>query len=100
MRTSTREHPALTHAHSVIAALPWLVRHQQTTCVIKFGGHAMIDDELKVGFAQDVVFLRHAGLRPVVVHGGGPQISAELKRRGLATESRRASGSRRWSRWR
>ncbi|WP_406281561.1 acetylglutamate kinase [Embleya sp. NBC_00896] len=86
MRTSTREHPALTHAQSVIEALPWLTRHQGVICVIKFGGHAMIDDELKAAFAQDVVFLRHAGLRPVVVHGGGPQISAELKRHGLATE--------------
>ena len=53
------------------------------TVVIKFGGNAMVDEELKAAFAQDVVFLRYAGLRPVIVHGGGPQISAHLDRLGL-----------------
>lgn len=79
MRISTQEHPALVKAQSVMDALPWLNRHQGKICVIKFGGNAMIDDELKAAFAHDVVFLRHAGLKPVVVHGGGPQISAALK---------------------
>jgi acetylglutamate kinase len=51
--------------------------------VVKFGGNAMVDDALKQAFAQDVVFLRYAGIRPVVVHGGGPQISAHLDRLGL-----------------
>ncbi|WP_431042198.1 acetylglutamate kinase [Streptomyces sp. P1-3] len=86
MRTSTRRHPALAHAQSVIQALPWLTRHQGKVCVVKFGGHAMVDDELKAAFAQDIVYLRLAGLRPVVVHGGGPQISAELERHGLVSE--------------
>jgi len=53
--------------------------------VIKYGGHAMTDEPLRLAFAQDVVFLRHAGLRPVVVHGGGPQISAQLDRLGIAS---------------
>jgi len=67
----------------LIEALPWLNRFHGQTVVIKYGGHAMTDDSLREAFAQDVVFLRHAGLRPVVVHGGGPQISAQLARLGL-----------------
>jgi len=67
----------------LIEALPWLNRFHGQTVVIKYGGHAMTDDSLREAFAQDVVFLRHAGLRPVVVHGGGPQISAQLARFGL-----------------
>ena len=53
--------------------------------MIKYGGHAMTDEALRAAFAQDVVFLRYAGLRPVVVHGGGPQISAHLERLGVAS---------------
>ncbi len=83
---STRKHTALPKAQTLIEALPWLTRHHGKTVVIKFGGNAMVDDELKAAFAQDVVFLRHAGLRPVVVHGGGPQISAQLDRLGLESE--------------
>ncbi|MGH3981365.1 MAG: acetylglutamate kinase [Pseudonocardiaceae bacterium] len=67
-------------------ALPWLQRFHGTTVVIKYGGSAMLDDELKRAFAQDMVFLRLAGLCPVVVHGGGPQISAMLDRLGMAGE--------------
>ena len=67
----------------LIEALPWLDRFHGQTVVIKYGGHAMTDDALRAGFAQDVVFLRYAGLRPVVVHGGGPQISAHLARLGV-----------------
>ena len=70
----------------LIEALPWLERFQGATVVIKFGGNAMVDDDLIRAFAQDVVYLRLSGLRPVVVHGGGPQISAELKARGIASE--------------
>ncbi len=83
---STRQHTALPKARTLIEALPWLTRHHGRTVVIKFGGNAMVDEELKAAFAQDVVFLRHAGLRPVVVHGGGPQISAQLDRLGLTSE--------------
>ena len=67
-------------------ALPWLERFHGATVVLKYGGNAMSDDALKAGFAEDVLFLRLAGLRPVVVHGGGPQISAMLKRLGVASE--------------
>ncbi|WP_449486635.1 acetylglutamate kinase [Streptomyces avidinii] len=63
--------------------LPWLEELQGRTVVIKFGGNAMVDPSLHRTFAQDVVELWHAGLRPVVVHGGGPQISALLDRLGL-----------------
>ncbi|MEU7637757.1 MULTISPECIES: acetylglutamate kinase [unclassified Streptomyces] len=85
---TTRKHNALPKARTLIEALPWLTRHHGKTVVVKFGGNAMVDDELKRAFAQDVVFLRHAGLRPVVVHGGGPQISAQLELLGLESEFR------------
>ncbi len=83
---STRKHTALPKARTLIEALPWLTRHNGKTVVIKFGGNAMVDEELKAAFAQDVVFLRQAGLKPVVVHGGGPQITAQFDRLGLVTE--------------
>ncbi|GII99515.1 N-acetylglutamate kinase [Sediminihabitans luteus] len=72
----------------LIEALPWLQRYAGALVVVKYGGNAMIDDELKAAFAQDMVFLRQVGLRPVVVHGGGPQISAMLDRLGIASEFR------------
>ncbi|KUF14069.1 MULTISPECIES: acetylglutamate kinase [Streptomyces] len=83
---STRKHTALPKAQILIEALPWLTRHRGKTVVIKFGGNAMVDQDLKAAFAQDVVFLHHAGLKPVVVHGGGPQISAQLDKQGLVSE--------------
>ncbi|UJW31440.1 acetylglutamate kinase [Saccharothrix sp. AJ9571] len=70
----------------LVEALPWLQRFHGATVVVKYGGNAMIDDELKRAFAEDMVFLRLAGLRPVVVHGGGPQISAMLGRLGIEGE--------------
>jgi acetylglutamate kinase len=70
----------------LIEALPWLQRFHGATLVVKYGGNAMIDDELKAAFAEDMVFLRLAGLRPVVVHGGGPQITAMLNRLGVEGE--------------
>ncbi|MFM8238763.1 MAG: acetylglutamate kinase [Actinomycetota bacterium] len=74
---------------SVLAeALPWLKQFRGATIVIKYGGNAMTDAALKSEFAEDVVFLRLAGLRPVVVHGGGPQISTMLDRVGIASEFR------------
>ena len=76
---------ALAKAATLIEALPWLERLHGETVVIKFGGHAMADEALCFAFAQDVVFLRYAGLRPVVVHGGGPQISEHLGRLGIPT---------------
>ncbi|MCU1686290.1 MAG: argB [Amycolatopsis sp.] len=70
----------------LIEALPWLQRFHGATVVVKYGGNAMIDDSLKQAFAEDMVFLRMVGLRPVVVHGGGPQITAMLDRLGLVGE--------------
>lgn len=69
-------------------ALPWLERFRGATVVVKYGGNAMTDDSLKQAFAADIVFLRLAGLRPVVVHGGGPQISSMLDRMGIPSEFR------------
>ncbi|MGQ0482953.1 MAG: acetylglutamate kinase [Pseudonocardia sp.] len=69
-------------------ALPWLQRFHGKVVVIKYGGNAMIDDGLRAAFAEDMVFLRLAGIRPVVVHGGGPQITAMLTRLGLPGEFR------------
>jgi len=69
-------------------ALPWMQRFHDRIVVVKYGGNAMIDDELKRAFAQDMVFLRLAGIHPVVVHGGGPQITAMLDRLGLPGEFR------------
>ncbi|GLZ56252.1 acetylglutamate kinase [Actinomycetospora sp. NBRC 106378] len=69
-------------------ALPWLREFQDAVVVVKYGGNAMVDDELRRAFAEDMVFLRLAGIRPVVVHGGGPQITAMLDRLGMAGEFR------------
>ncbi|MFC7331289.1 acetylglutamate kinase [Marinactinospora rubrisoli] len=74
---------ALDKAGTLIEALPWLSRFHGRTVVVKYGGHAMSDPELRARFAESVVFLRYAGLRPVVVHGGGPQINAHLDRLGV-----------------
>ncbi|MBO1768089.1 acetylglutamate kinase [Allobranchiibius sp. GilTou38] len=73
-------------AVTLVEALPWLERFRDALVVIKYGGNAMTDDALKLAFAQDVAFLRYAGLRPVVVHGGGPQIQIMLDRLGLQSE--------------
>jgi acetylglutamate kinase len=70
-------------AETLMEALPWLSRFHGRTVVIKYGGHAMTDEALRLTFAQDLVFLRYAGLRPVVVHGGGPQITEQLSRFGV-----------------
>ncbi|GAB2676252.1 acetylglutamate kinase [Saccharopolyspora gloriosae] len=75
-------------ASVLVEALPWLERFHGATVVIKYGGNAMVDDELKAAFAQDMVFLRLAGLHPVIVHGGGPQITSMLDRLGMAGEFR------------
>ena len=75
-------------AQTLVEALPWLEQFRGALVVVKYGGNAMVDDSLKAAFAQDVAFLRYAGLRPVVVHGGGPQIAAMLDRLGLSSEFR------------
>ncbi|HEY8914476.1 acetylglutamate kinase [Lacisediminihabitans sp.] len=77
-----------TKAQALIESLPWLREFQGKTIVVKFGGNAMVNEELKRAFAEDMVYLRQVGVHPVVVHGGGPQISAELERRGIPSEFR------------
>jgi acetylglutamate kinase len=72
----------------LVEALPWLERFRGALVVVKYGGNAMVDDELKKAFAEDMVFLRLCGLRPVVVHGGGPQIKSMLDRLGIHSEFR------------
>jgi len=79
---------ALGKATTLIEALPWLKELHGATVVVKYGGNAMIDNELKRAFAADMVFLRYAGIKPIVVHGGGPQISSMLKRLDIASEFR------------
>ncbi len=75
-------------AATLAAALPWLKRYHGRTIVVKYGGNAMTDDALKVAFAEDIAFLRFAGFKPVVVHGGGPQISRMLDKLGIESEFR------------
>ena len=77
---------ALMKAGVLAEALPWLLKFQNCIVVIKFGGNAMVDKSLLHTFAQDVVFLRLAGLKPIVVHGGGPQITKRLEEKGIISE--------------
>lgn len=70
----------------LIDAMPWIEQFKGAVVVIKYGGNAMVDDNLKRAFAQDIVHLRLLGLKPVVVHGGGPQISDMLNRLGIESE--------------
>ncbi len=79
-------------ARVLVEALPYMRRFVGKTIVIKYGGHAMTDEELRDSFAVDVVLLTYIGVRPVIVHGGGPQIAAALDRFGL--ESRFIDGLR------
>jgi acetylglutamate kinase len=79
---------ALEKAAVLVDALPWLQRFHDKIVVIKYGGNAMTRPELQAGFAEDVMFLRYAGLRPIIVHGGGPQITEHLNRLGIASEFR------------
>jgi acetylglutamate kinase len=79
---------ALTKAATLVEALPWLEQFHGSVVVVKYGGNAMVDPDLRRAFAQDIAFLRYAGLRPVVVHGGGPQISSMLDRLGIDSEFR------------
>ena len=79
---------ALAKAATLVDALPWLARFHGKIVVIKYGGNAMTSPELQAAFAEDVMFLRYAGLKPVIVHGGGPQITGHLERLGIASEFR------------
>lgn len=70
-------------AHTLVEALPYLQRFANKTVVVKYGGHAMTDEALRHSFARDMVLLKCVGVRPVIVHGGGPQIDATMKRVGI-----------------
>ena len=79
----TRSTQAHVKAAALVEALPWLEKFHGRTIVVKYGGNAMTDDALRVAFAEDVVFLRYAGIKVVVLHGGGPQINAHLEKLGI-----------------
>ncbi len=92
MSTTTHDQ-ALVKAATLVEALPWLKRYQGKVVVVKYGGNAMTDAGLARAFAADVAFLRLAGLKPVVVHGGGPQIQACSAGWESKASSARACGS-------
>jgi acetylglutamate kinase len=73
-------------AKVLIEALPYIRRFANATIVIKYGGHAMVDEKLKKDFALDIILMKYVGLNPVVVHGGGPQIGSLLKRLSIQSE--------------
>ncbi|GAA5151145.1 acetylglutamate kinase [Microbacterium pseudoresistens] len=73
-------------ALTLIESLPWLKRFRDQIVVVKYGGNAMVSDELQDAFAQDIAYLRYVGVQPVVVHGGGPQISSMLDRLAIPSE--------------
>lgn len=75
-------------AETLIESLPWLQNFHGKVVVVKFGGNAMVDEALQRAFAEDMAYLRWVGIKPVVVHGGGPQISARLKELGIESEFR------------
>lgn len=82
----TSREELLEKAATLAEALPWLQRFNGATVVVKYGGNAMVDEALQMAFAQDIVFMRLAGLKPVVVHGGGPQITSMLEKLGVPSE--------------
>ncbi len=86
--TTARRSAHLAKAATLVEALPWLKSFSGKTVVVKYGGHAMTRPELQAAFAEDVVFLRYCGVKVIVVHGGGPQITAHLDRLGVASEFR------------
>ncbi|WBL18012.1 acetylglutamate kinase [Citricoccus sp. NR2] len=83
-------HPseAAAKAAVLVEALPWIQQFAGTTMVIKYGGNAMVSEDLRRAFAEDIVFLHHCGIHPVVLHGGGPQINTMLDKLGIASEFR------------
>ena len=82
----TAPEEAALKAQTLIDSLPWLKRFRDQIVVVKYGGNAMISDELQEAFAQDIAYLRYVGVMPVVVHGGGPQISHMLDRLAIPSE--------------
>lgn len=86
--TRDSEEAQLTRARIISEALPYMQRYDDKTIVVKYGGHAMGDPELARAFARDIVLLKQSGMKPVVVHGGGPQIGAMLEKLGIKSEFR------------
>lgn len=82
----TNQNLASIKAETLIESLPWLQQFHGKIVVVKFGGNAMVDADLERAFAQDMAYLRWVGIKPVVVHGGGPQISARLAELGIESE--------------
>ncbi len=89
---SVNNNSAMNIAHVLTEALPYIKRYRGKTVVIKYGGNAMVDETLKIGFARDVVLMKLVGINPVVVHGGGPQIGQHLEK--LGKQSRFVEGLR------
>ncbi|MCU1678277.1 MAG: N-acetylglutamate kinase [Frankiales bacterium] len=87
-QAADRRASAMRKAVTLVEALPWLERFHGKVILIKFGGNAMTNPELQAAFAQDVIFMKYAGLKPVVGHGGGPQINEHLNRLGVEAEFR------------
>ena len=85
MQKSPNNSSALDIAHVLTEALPYIQRFTGKTIVIKYGGNAMVDEALKTGFARDIVLMKAVGIRPVIVHGGGPQIGNLLEKLGKNT---------------
>jgi acetylglutamate kinase len=85
-RTDAQMQELIAKADVLLDALPYIRRYSGKTMVIKYGGHAMTDDELKESFAQDIVLLKFVGINPVIVHGGGPQIGQLLKQLGIESQ--------------
>lgn len=83
---STDPDEASSRAATLVESLPWLQRFRDRIIVIKYGGNAMVSEELQDAFAEDIAYLRYVGVRPVVVHGGGPQISSMLDRLAIPSE--------------
>jgi len=82
----------ISRAKVLIEALPYIRRFNNATIVVKYGGHAMVDETLKKNFALDIILMKYVGFNPIVVHGGGPQIGDFLKR--LSIESEFVDGMR------
>lgn len=86
MISSEHDPLARVKAETLIESLPWLQQFHGKVVVVKFGGNAMVDESLQQAFAEDMAYLRWVGIKPVVVHGGGPQISARLAELGIESE--------------
>jgi acetylglutamate kinase len=85
-RSDAQMQELIAKADILLDALPYIRRYSGKTMVIKYGGHAMTDDELKESFAQDIVLLKFVGINPVIVHGGGPQIGQLLAQLGIESQ--------------